>query len=710
MVEYRHNEPYYKLEFIELEEDVLKILSFQGEEQISGLFEYRFELLSDQPDIDASQILNKKATFIITRGEEDPLKIHGIISHFEQRGRTPDYVSYFAVLVPKMWRLKLTYQNEIYKNMNMEQLVGEVLKNSGFGNEDYRFDLTESYPENEYIVQYQETNFNFISRKLEADGIFYFIEHQEDNDVIVFTDSNDKIQKINQQEDIFYNPNKDPLSEKETISELTYQEKVVTGLVRLKDYNYLYPEKQLMAESQINSDHPGIYYHFGDGFNDETQAAFYARVRNQEILAECKTFKGKSDCRLFRAGFSFTMGRHYRDDWNSEYILTKVFSRGIQYGLFGILPPSSKIHPTFENYFEAIPVDVDYRPPRVTPTPQVYGIMSAKVESGSNDEYGFIDDHGRYKAKMHFDLSDRSNGEATLPIRMSQPYSGTSYGIHFPNHAGTELVWSCLDGNIDRPVGLGTIPNPSQPSPVTSQNRTQNLIRTASGNEILMDDVTGSCNIALSTPDANRVLLDDKDDKIDIVSKDKYQVTLDDKNENITVKSKNGHVLILDDKNTKITCQSKDGHMISIDDGNSNITLIDSGGGNKIVIDISAGKIVINSDDGNIDLHAPNGKIDILAKELNVETSGDTKMKSANMTTEVTSDLKMTATNITEEASMDMKTRGMNVQCKGDMEVKLEAGLTMGVKGTMTSVEGSMTAELKGGAKTAITGGIVMIN
>ncbi|TDI82596.1 MAG: hypothetical protein E2O79_06225, partial [Caldithrix sp.] len=122
MVEYKYNEPYYKLQFSELDEDVVKVLSFEGEESISRLFEYRFELLSEDPELDASNILNKKATFLLTR-EEEPIKIHGIISRFEQRGRTPDYVSYHAVLVPAFWRTTLNFGSKVFQKLDVEKVV-----------------------------------------------------------------------------------------------------------------------------------------------------------------------------------------------------------------------------------------------------------------------------------------------------------------------------------------------------------------------------------------------------------------------------------------------------------------------------------------------------------------------------------------------------------------------------------------------------------
>ena len=225
MVQYKYNEPYYKLQFSELAEDAMHVYSFEGREGISQLFQYRFELLSEDPQIEAIDVLNKRATFILTRGDEDPIQIHGIISHFEQRGRTPDYVSYYAVLVPMLWHTTLNYGSRVFQKMDIEKIVTDVLKEDGLSSQDFEFQLNESYPELEYCVQYRETNFNFISRRLEHFGIYYYFDHRDSNEVIVFTDSIGNLNPIELEDDLLFNPNRDPLTEYETITEIVCQEK-----------------------------------------------------------------------------------------------------------------------------------------------------------------------------------------------------------------------------------------------------------------------------------------------------------------------------------------------------------------------------------------------------------------------------------------------------------------------------------------------------
>ena len=713
MVTYKYNKPYYEINFSELKNDNINVLSFEGKEKISELFEYQIRIISDDPALDSSKILNKSATFVFNRGEEDPFKIHGIISHFEQYGKSNEYAFYKVVLVPKLWRINLIFQNEVYQDLDIQTLIEMVLYDAGISGSEFKIDLKNSYPRSEYMVQYRETNFNFLNRRLEHYGIYYYFDHQNEKDVVVFTDSNHKLPEIDSKDPIGFNLNKDPLSETESVLEVNCKEKVVTGMVQLKDYNYMFPEKQLMAQSQINSNDPGLYYDFGDNFVDEKEAEFLAKIRNQEFICQSKIFYGTSDCRIFRAGSRFKMDKHYREDWNDEYVLTNVTYKGHQKSLFAFLPDQKKYEPTFECKFEAIPFSIDYRPKRKTPIPKVSGIMSARIQSGAGDEYAFIDDHGRYKAKMLFDLSDKSSGEATMPIRLTQGYSGPGYGIHFPNHEDTELLWSCVDGNPDRPIGLGTVPNPSSATPVTSQNKMQNVIRTAAGNELIMDDTSGETQISFTTTDTNKISLDDKDDKIEVTTKDKHKLTMDDRNQNITVKSMDGHTILMDDKNTKLEVKTKSGHFILIDDsgGSEKIQISDKPGKNYFTIDITNNKIVLETKEGNIDILAPKGEINIKSKTFKLETQGDTSFKAANIKSEAKQDYKLKASGITQEAKMDLKLKAMNIEAKADMNAKVEGGMNFEAKGGMNAkVEGGIAADLKGGASATIKAGIVMIN
>src|SRR5512135_1783991 len=110
MPEQKFNEPYYKMHFAEIDDDVFGVVSFEGNEEISALFEYRIILVSADPKIDFSKILSKPATFTLIRTDQSTQEIHGIISQIEQFGQSKDHVFYKVVLVPRLWKATLTFQ------------------------------------------------------------------------------------------------------------------------------------------------------------------------------------------------------------------------------------------------------------------------------------------------------------------------------------------------------------------------------------------------------------------------------------------------------------------------------------------------------------------------------------------------------------------------------------------------------------------------
>ena len=699
-----YNQPYYLIHLVNIEDEKISVLKFEGEEKISGLYKYEIDIVSKDMELDSSKIINNAAVFSFVRGQEKPEEIHGMISQFEQYGRNEEYAFYRLILVPRLWALNLVFQNEIYQQADISDIIKKIMTDAGFSKKDYKIDLKNTYTKQEYVVQYRETNYDFLNRRLEYFGIFYYFDNSNNADVVVFTDSNSRLPSINSADSVEFNENLNAMGNDELIFNLSLKEKVVTGSVKLKDYNYMFPEKQLIGESKLSSGMPGNFYDYGENFETENEAGTLAKVRNQELLSHSKIFYGLTDNRLFRAGHRFKLSSHFRNDWNSEYILLDVSIKGFQLGMIELLH-EEKSSRHFECIFKAMPFDIDYRPERKTPIPKISGIMSARIESGDQDEYAFIDDHGRYKAKMLFDLSDKTNGEASLPIRLSQGYSGPGYGIHFPNHKNTELIFACVDGDVDRPVGLGTIPNPSQAAPVVSKNKTQSIIRTAAGNEFLIEDKKDETLISLTTKDQNRISLDDKDDKIEITTKDKHTILMDDKNKAVSIWTKDGHNIILDDENKNIVIFSKNEHFIVIDDndGGEKIEISDKDQKNSFTIDITNNKIVMETKEGNIDILAPKGEVHIKSTTLKIETEGDTTINAANLKTETKMDTSIKALNIKQEAEMEFKQKGLNVTSEAELEHKskglnntVEAGVNTQIKGTLVTVQSTGPNTIKG--------------
>ncbi len=491
----------------------LAVIRMDGAEELSRPYRFTIELVSSKPDLDLDKILEQPATLTLRRGDAaggrrtaQTLRIHGALEVFEQLDPGPNWFNYRAVLVPRLQFLKLTCQSRIFQEQSIPAIVTEVLKGAGLTTADFEFKTSGTHPTEEYVVQYQESDFDFVSRLLEHEGIYYFFAQEGEHEKIVFTDNPNTPKPVATEPNVPFRlgagladmASSDAEFHEETVRSLLARRSAVPQKVVLKDYNYRKPSVDLKAEASVSPKGKGTVYEFGDHFKDAAQGNDLAKIRAEEIRCRAKWFEGRGDHRAFRAGFTFRLKDHARGDFNANYLLTRVTHSGRQRIALG--PTSAGEGWEYANEFAAIPADVVFRPERATPWPRVHGAINALVDAGSSGEYAEIDDHGRYKVKLPFDLSDRKDGKASRYIRMAQPYAGADMGMHFPLHKGTEVMLTHIDGDPDRPVIAAAVPNAETVGPVTGSNQSQCAIRTGGGNQIVMEDQGGNQRIKISTP------------------------------------------------------------------------------------------------------------------------------------------------------------------------------------------------------------------
>ena len=488
-------------------DSAFRVVGFTGTEAISQPYRFEIELVSDDPEIDFSDVIDQPATLTMYRGD-DPSEVDGIITSLQQlhqTGKQSEFrYGYRAILEPRLSRLAFSMQSRVFQNRTVEEIVSQILKDAGV---DIEFELNDSYAPREYTTQYKETDLAFVQRLLEFEGIRYSFRHEQGAETIIVSDDPKGASPIEGDAEIAYShaDGLRPSDSLETIRDFVLEQRLVTGMTRVKDYNYRTPEANVFSENELEAKgSTGVHSDYGVHAKDTDAADRLSRIRAEEIESTRVTVTGTGDCLRFRAGQTFSLRDHYRDGLNQSYLLTSVQHTGAQPDTAEASVADEAL-PNYSNVFSCLPASAPYRPPRVTPEPKLPGVMTAKVESGGG-EYAYIDEEGRYRVKMPFDLADAEAGGASKPIRLAQPYTGAGYGMHFPVHADAEMVFACVDGNVDRPLGLSTVPNPAQGSPVTSANKTRNSIITASNNRIEIEDEVGSERIKLYSPHAESVV------------------------------------------------------------------------------------------------------------------------------------------------------------------------------------------------------------
>ncbi|MBN2037188.1 MAG: type VI secretion system tip protein VgrG [Chitinispirillaceae bacterium] len=693
----------------DLKPETFMVMHFQGMDGIDELYEFSISVQTAKSDLKPDEVINKPASFFMFR-DNTYHPYSGIVKKLHFLGTKHGQWLYEAVLVPKLSVLELQFQTRVFQKKTVPDIIKEVLDLAGLQNY-YTVDLSQTYAQQEFVVQYQESDFNFISRLMESAGIWYFFKEPSvassqiksggTIEKLVITDKPASFAAIQGNTKLPFKSAEgmaemDNTAIKDSVFDMQFQQEIVPREVILKNYNYRTPEVQLMGKNKVKGGTVGSVYEYGGRFKNIAEAQNAAQVEANRIGSRQTLMSGASNCRAMRAGARFTLAEHSHKDLNIDYLINRIVYTGGHKGEIA----------NYTNRFQAIPSDKanNYAPLKKTPVPKINGIMTATIEANGS-EYALLDDMGRYKVRMPFDNSSSKNAEASKYLRLAQPYAGAKYGIHFPSHEGTEMVWACIDGNPDKPMGIAMAPNANTISPVVSANKTQNTIRTAGGNEMVMDDTDKKQKIRITTTAKHTLLMDDENKNISLKSTKGNELILDDKNEcvkwngsahsitmtykgggeGIVLTTKGGNTISIDDANKKIIIQSNAGHTIEMDDNGKKIVLGDGNGKNKVTLDGSGG-LILNSQ----------GKIEIKAQQ-------DLVISAAN--------IKMTANGALEaKAAMDLKLKGMNLEAKGDMNAKVEGGMNAEVKGGVAAkLDGTMT-DVSGGAMTKIKGGIVMIN
>ncbi|HLY72642.1 MAG TPA: type VI secretion system tip protein TssI/VgrG [Planctomycetota bacterium] len=500
-------------------EDTFQLGALSGQEEISTPYEFELDLLSKKVDVPLDKMLNNPAWIAIRQSV--PLsggkrgtrifKIHGLLSSFEVLEKVNDFVKYHAVLVPRVWKCSLITQCRVFQDMTIPEVLKKVLSDAGGAGlksgDDFDLRLTKSYAKREFIIQYNETDLDFLHRWMEHEGIFYFFEQAESGEKIVFGDSTSSYVKLPGDPKIPYRP--DPASRDRAAgasSEESLQEESVHKFhcllkklpkeVVLKDFNYRSPSVDIKSKATVNSPvAEGLFYMYGEHYKDKAQGDAIAKVRAEEFQCRDKTFDGTSDHKSFRPGTLFSLSEHYRPDFNASYLIV-----GIRHKLTQGTVASGGSLMSYTNEFDAIPGDDVFRPERRTPWPSIHGVINAKVDAGGSGDYAEIDDQGRYKVKLPFDLTDAKEGKASRFIRMAQPYAGADMGMHFPLHKDTEVLLTFIDGDVDRPIISAAVPNAETNPPVTSKNQTQCALHTGGGSKMVIEDTDGNQRVHISTP------------------------------------------------------------------------------------------------------------------------------------------------------------------------------------------------------------------
>ncbi len=468
-----------------MDKDAFTVISFKGFEALSKPYEFEIVLVSDKTDVDPLKVLQNPARFTIHRDGEENVDFNGILMQFEETQEFDGYLFFKAVLSPKFQWLSLTHHNQVFLDATVPDIMESALKDGGLVTGiDFEFRLQKNYAPLEYVCQYDESHFDFVSRWAQREGIYYFFEQTPHGEKTVFTDTKISHVDLLLGKDLIYLPQSglDAAHTKEVVKNFVCKHNMLPQRVYLKDYNYLKPSQAMEGIADVDENGRGENYIYGVNFDTVEDGNRLAKIRAEAMLCRKSTFHGKSSVPFIVPGFTFDLNDHYKTAYNTKYLAAEITHEGHQTGYL-ISGLSAAVEQRdeqmfYSNSFSAIYADVQFRAEHTTHRPKISGTINAKIDASASGEYAELDSLGRYKVILPFDRSGRFGGKASAWFRMMQPSAGQNQGMHFPLHKGTEILLTFIEGNPDRPVIAGAIPNPETGSPVTSNNQTKSVIAT----------------------------------------------------------------------------------------------------------------------------------------------------------------------------------------------------------------------------------------
>jgi type VI secretion system secreted protein VgrG len=562
-----------------LGKDYLLINRFTAHEGLSQLFSFDVELLHEETEVsfspttvDPHSLIGQAVTIFISASDGSTREFTGMVNKFSQGNRDVRFSYYYISVVPHVWLLTQKSQSRIFQQMSVPDILKKVF--TGF---EVKYELQETYEPRNYCVQYRETDFDFASRLMEEEGIFYFFEHKDGKHQLILADTPQSHRDCPGKSTIpfFVNVGSDD-NFIGAVSTFLSDYKLQTGKVTLWDYNFQLPTNRLDLEQPSRFsfgdsqklekyDYPGGYARKYDGIEKGggEQAGELNKVFNDRqatvkkmmdsLDAQVTTTTGNSDCCSLIAGYRFTLSNHPNSSLNKQYTILTATHESEQNPSYvsneGATDP-------YTNSFTCIlhgAGQPGFRPMQKTPKPIVQGSQTAVVVGPAGEEI-FTDKYGRVKVQFNWDRDGKVDEASSCWVRVAQTWAGNKWGTMFIPRIGMEVLVHFLEGDPDQPIITGCVYNPKTMPPYTlPDEKTKSTIKSNSSkggggfNEFRFEDKKGSEQIFIHAEKDQDIRV--KNDCKELIKHDRHLIVENDQYEKV---KKDKHMQVQGDHNEKV--------------------------------------------------------------------------------------------------------------------------------------------------------------
>ena len=442
-------------------DDLIAVELF-GEEGFSQLYQFRLRVLSSRDTLLPKDVLGKGFTVSIRRLAAQPRLIAGIAAHFSFLGTDDRGLSTYDIgLAPAFWQCTLRTNSRIFQNKSAKDIIETVLKDYP----DVVYDdlgVREATIPRDYCVQYQETDFDFLSRLMEAEGIFYFFRHAQGGSFDHKAFFADGVHAYAKPEgEVELRPRRD---EGSFLTAWTSSFATQPAAYTYRDYDFEKPSQPVELEGpsilKWRPAHKAERYLYQSGATELAEKKRLTKIAMERDEAAAEIVRGSGHYPFFAAGTSFQVIFGLPKGAETKYVLRSVHHSAQDYSQ--VSQDGASI--SYANDFICLPARIPYRSSAKTSRPTMLGPQLATVVGPQGEEI-FTDSHGRVKVQFYWDRYGKHDEESSCWLRVSQAWAGQSWGGMSIPRIGQEVIVDFLEGDPDQPIITGRVYNGEQPPP-----------------------------------------------------------------------------------------------------------------------------------------------------------------------------------------------------------------------------------------------------
>lgn len=424
-------------------------VAYRAVEEISAPFFVDVRFFTDDPLFEVVSLLRTALQLTVINERGQTRYYHGVVERARFVAMREEQRVFEVRLMPQLQALAHRENCRIFQDQSVVDVITTLFEEAGFSDR-VKWDIVGSYAPKEFIVQYRESELNFVSRLMEQEGLFYFFEHAEDEHRLIVSDHIGAFVPLDAPT-VELVVTQGATGAAQRALNLTRTRSLRTGSVVLLDYDFEKPQAPPEAALPPSEVWHMPFFEYPGGFTEASDGERLAAARLRELRADADLLVGESRAVDLRVGAPLVAMGMEEEELNGTFVPVRLVSRGEQHSRDGGQDVAC------HNEFHAIPEGAPFAAPRRAKRPRIRGIQTAIVTGHDDkDQTIFVDSYGRIKVRFYWDRVGQQDENSSCWIRTAQAPLGGSMILP---RVGWEVSIAFLDGDPDRPLMLGKVYN-----------------------------------------------------------------------------------------------------------------------------------------------------------------------------------------------------------------------------------------------------------